>query len=100
MTEIKNSNRVPEGYTLFLNVTDTMGRKWKLKAAPNGPGSSAYFNSLTELQAWKAQVEDTRAMLDGKPTFRSRVMDHVYLGNMSLEVAEKMIRVHYGEVSH
>lgn len=86
-----NDYRTPDGYELFMDVRDTLGRSWKLCAAPVRGGSVAYFSKLSDFTRWSKQVEQVRAFGRGELSFREKVLAEVWSGNMSAGVAEKAL---------
>jgi len=95
MKKLTNTNHnPPDGYELFMNVTDWMGRKWKFLAAPTHGGSYSYFHTLPEYIHWCEQVEDIRNMADGKLSINERIHNAMVTGDMSVEVARRIIARH------
>jgi hypothetical protein len=92
MKKLTNTNHnPPEGYELFMDVKDTLGRSWKFCAAPVGSGSVAYFSKLSDYVRWVRQVEQIRAFARGELSFREKVMVELWSGNMWASVAEKAL---------
>jgi hypothetical protein len=94
MRKLTNTNHnPPDGYELFMDVKDTLGRLWKFCAYPINSGSIAYFSTLSDYVRWVKQVEEIRDLADGQLTFREKVMIEFWSGNMSFGVASNILKI-------
>ena len=97
MKKMTNTNHQPlSGYVLFMDVTDSLGRKWKLLVAPVRSGVRLYFKTLGEYCRWVDRVNEVRDMADGKLTVRERMMAAVWSGDVPETVALRAMERRYG----
>lgn len=92
MKKLTNTNHnPPAGYELFMDVRDMLGRNWKLAAFPVRSGSVAFFSKLSDYVSWVREVNEIRALQRGELSFKERVMNEVYCGNINFSIAGKMM---------
>ena len=92
MKKLKNTNHnPPDGYELFKNVKDTLGRSWKLMASPTKAGSIAYFVTLSDYIHWVRQVEEIRDFANGRMGIHEKIFQAMLTGDISETVAIKLI---------
>lgn len=87
-------NEILHDYDFFIDVRDGFGRFWKLAAFPRHRGSVAYFPSLSVMRNWIRDVEEIRAMEDGRITQRERLFaitfsEHPFDQKMAWQLLER-----------
>ena len=86
-----NTCSVPDGYEVFTNVLDTLGRTHRVCAWPVRGGSIAYFDKLSDMRVWSRQVTDVRKMARGEMAFNERMMVEINTGNIDREVGMRCL---------
>jgi hypothetical protein len=91
MSKRIQTDKVPAGYDLDMDVKDGMGRSWKFRTSPHRGGVVGYFTSLSELVTWGKQVKEIRDLQDGKQTFKEKVLSAMLTGDISMELGSKIL---------
>lgn len=58
---IKNARLETLGYSLHVHCIDAFGIKWRWGTFPMGSGPTNYFDSITGVDTYCAQVEQIRS---------------------------------------
>jgi hypothetical protein len=87
MIKFESTNKVPDGYELFLSyensIPDGSGRLWRYKVSPVKCGGIFYFNSLWEIVKWTREVLETRRLLEGEKSYFEQLVEAFHVGDIS-----------------
>jgi len=92
MKKINNASKIPSGYELWMNVTDSLHRFHKFMVTPIGSGSIAYFDTLSQMEKWKFQVEDMRRMQNGEHSRLVQIQNYILTGDVNEEIGMRLLQ--------